>query len=60
MIICVKVPGTLLGAWHKADTKCQYAFEYRRRAWQLTPVVLPGEFLGQRSLADCSPWSRKE
>ena len=25
-----------------------------------TPVFLPGEFLGQKSLADCSPWGRKE
>ena len=26
-----------------------------RRAWQLTPVFLPGEFHGQRSLAGYSP-----
>ena len=26
-----------------------------RRAWQSTPVSLPGESHGQRSLADCSP-----
>ena len=26
-----------------------------RRAWQPTPVFLPGEFHGQRSLADYSP-----
>ena len=26
-----------------------------RRAWQPTPVVLPGESLGQRSLVGCSP-----
>ena len=40
-----------------------------RRAWQLTPVFLPGESLqysclenphGQRSLADYSPWGHKE
>ena len=29
----------------------------RRRAWQPTPVFLPGESHRQRSLADCSPWS---
>ena len=28
--------------------------------WLPTPVFLPGEFHGQRSLADCSPWSHKE
>ena len=26
----------------------------------LTPIFLPGEFQGQRSLAGCSPWGRKE
>jgi len=31
-----------------------------RRAWQPTPVFLPGEFHGQRSLAGYSPWGRKE
>ena len=31
-----------------------------RRAWQPTPVFLPGEFHGQRSLAGYSLWGRKE
>jgi len=31
-----------------------------RRKWLPTPVFLPGEFHGQRSLADFSPWDRKE
>ena len=31
-----------------------------RREWQPTPVFLPGEFHGQRSLMGCSPWGRKE
>ena len=31
-----------------------------RRKWQPTPVFLPGESHGQRSLAGCSPWGRKE
>ena len=31
-----------------------------RRKWQPTPVLLPGEFHGQRSLADYSPWHHKE
>ena len=31
-----------------------------RRAWQSTPVFLPGESHGQRSLGDYSSWSRKE
>ena len=31
-----------------------------RRAWQPTPVFLPGEFHGQRSLAGYSLWGHKE
>ena len=31
-----------------------------RRAWQPTPVFLPGEFHGQRSLVRYSSWDRKE
>ena len=31
-----------------------------RREWQPTPVFLPGESLGQRSLAGYSPWGCKE
>ena len=31
-----------------------------RRKWQPTPVFLPGESHGLRSLAGCSPWGRKE
>ena len=29
-------------------------------AWQPTPVFLPGESYGQRSLADYEPWGHKE
>ena len=31
-----------------------------RREWLPTPVFLPGEFHGQRNLADYGPWSCKE
>ena len=31
-----------------------------RREWLPTPALFPGEFHGQRSLASCSPWGRKE
>ena len=31
-----------------------------RRKWQPNPVFLPGEFLGQRSLAGYNPWGHKE
>jgi len=30
------------------------------REWLPTPVFLPGEFHGQRSLAGYSPWGHKE
>ena len=30
-----------------------------RRPWQPTPVFLPGESHGQRSLAGYSPWSHR-
>ena len=32
----------------------------QRRKWQPTPVFLPGEFHGQRSLAGYRPWGCKE
>ena len=31
----------------------------RRRRWHPTPVFLPREFLGQRSLMGYSPWGHK-
>ena len=31
-----------------------------RREWLPSPVSLPGESHGQRSLVGCSPWGRKE
>ena len=31
-----------------------------RRKWQPTPVLLPGESHGERSLVGYSPWGRKE
>ena len=32
----------------------------RRRWWQPTPVFLPGESCGRRSLVGCCPWGRTE
>ena len=31
-----------------------------RRQWHPTPVLLPGESHGQRSLVGCSPWGRSQ
>ena len=35
-------------------------FMHGRRKWQPTPVFLPGESYGRRSLVGCSPWGRTE
>ena len=32
----------------------------QRRQWQPTPVLLPGQSHGQRSLVGCSPWGHEE
>ena len=32
-----------------------FTFTHWKRKWQPTPVLLPGEFQGQRSLVGCSP-----
>ena len=38
----------------------KYIYIYRRRARQPTPVFLPGESHGQRSLEGYTPWGCKE
>ena len=37
-----------------------FMFTFWRRKWQSTPVFLPGESHGWRTLVGCSPWGRKE
>ena len=37
-----------------------FTFMHWRRKWQPTPVFLPGESQGQRSLVDCRLWGRTE
>ena len=37
-----------------------YQQDKRQRKWQPTPVFLPGESCGQRSLVGCCPWGRTE
>ena len=51
-------------AWGKVEV-CKYGImqEYVyvwRRQWHPTPVLLPGESHGQRSLVGYSPWGHKE
>ena len=45
-------PGSIPGSWVR---KIPW-----RREWLPTPVFLPGEFRGQRSLEGYSPWRHKE
>ena len=62
---------SLLSLWVKLKTKREELetnslLEYQdqkiswRREWQPTPVFLPGESHGQRSLVGYSPWGPKE
>ena len=48
----------------KSRTRLSYWTELKtlfwRRQWQPTPVLLPGNSHGRRSLVGCSPWGRKE
>ena len=37
-----------------------FTFMHWRRKWQPTPVFLPGESQGQRSLVGCRQWGRTE
>ena len=48
---------TRLSDW--SELKDQFS-TCRRRQWHPTPVFLPGESDGQRSLVGCSPWDREE
>ena len=44
----------------RATSLSLFTFLHWRRKWQLTPVFLPGEHHGRRSLVGCSPWGCTE
>ena len=46
--------------WSKLFLTKQKDFPFGGRAWQPTPVFLPGESHGQRSLVGFSLWGLKE
>ena len=50
---CFGEPSKWLPVWQGHE-------RFWRRKWQPTPVFLPGEFHGQRSLVSYSPWGSKE
>ena len=45
---------------NSADLRDADSIPESGRAWQTTPLLLPGESHGQRSLVGCSPWGCKE
>ena len=50
-----------LGVGHDSATSLSlFTFMHWRRKWQPTPVFLPGESQGRRSLVGCSLWGRTE
>ena len=57
--ICPPLP-TNSACWSVLRHKRWLYFFWQRRKWQPTPVLLPGETHGQKSLVGCSPWDRKE
>jgi len=55
----IKLP-TSTGSSPKQESsrKTSVSALFQRRQWHPTPVFLPGESHGQRSLVGCSPWGR--
>ena len=60
----VSLPGSCLNPQGPSLGRCRFDPWARkspwRRKWLPTPVFLPGESHGQRTLAGYSPWGRKE
>ena len=54
------VTGIDIKLFHSSDINwVSITFDWRRK-WQPTPVFLPRECYGQRSLVGYSPWGHKE
>ena len=60
MTLVIKNPPANAGIIRDAGSIPRFGMMPWRKAWQPTPVFLPGESHGQRSLAGYSPWSHKE
>ena len=62
--MCVYFPGGSDGKESAAIWRLGFSLWFGkilwRREWLLTPVFLPGEFHGHRSLVGYSPWVHKE
>ena len=56
----LKSMGSLRVGHDWATSLSLFTFMHWRRKWHPTPVLLPGESHGWRSLVGCSPWGHKE
>ena len=52
--------GSLRVGHNCATSLARFTFMHWRRKWLPTPVFLPGESQGQRSLVGCCLWGRTE
>ena len=52
--------GSLRGGHDWATSLSLFTFMHWKRKWQPTPVFLPGESQGWRSLVGCRLWGRTE
>ena len=60
-LVCCSPWGRRVGHdWVTEQQQHSHRAKETLRAWQLTPVFLPGESHGQRSLAGYSPWGHAE
>ena len=61
MMVVLVVKNHLPVQGHKRCRFCPWVWKIPwRRAWQPTPVFLPGESHGHRNLEGYSPWGLKE
>ena len=54
------VHGVAEGQTRRSDFTFTFQFMHWRRKWQPTPVILPRESQGRRSLVGCRLWGRTE
>ena len=52
--------GSLRVGHNRATSLSLFTLMHWRRKWQPTPVFLPGESQGQKSLVGCHLWGRTE
>ena len=57
--LVTQVVENLPAMWETQVGRCVGKIPWRKK-WQPSPVFLPGESHGQRSLAGYSPWSRRQ